>query len=133
MQPVAPGGDGIWIPGALIPATRVIPRRCPFTECAREAGVAAVGFVEGPDGERVIHKTVRSGGSFGASPLRQEIGLGAAGRILRVEIARSSGGPEQRLDRIEVDRHYLVREGDVQATPIPLRRLELGTGRSAAK
>jgi hypothetical protein len=77
-------------------------------------------------GERVIHKTVRSGGSFGASPLRQEIGLGAAARIERVEIQWPAGGPVQILRGLELDRRYSVREGELHATAITLRELRFG-------
>jgi hypothetical protein len=84
--------------------------------------------VEGPDGERVIHKTVRSGGSFGASPLRQEIGLGSATHIQSVEILWPSGESRQSLGGLPMDQHYRVREGDSEARPIPLRRLVLGGG-----
>ena len=37
-------------------------------------------------GIRTIHRTVGSGGSFGASPLAQHIGLGKAARIVDLEI-----------------------------------------------
>jgi hypothetical protein len=37
-------------------------------------------------GIRSIYRTVGSGGSFGASPLEQHIGLGAAARIVNIEI-----------------------------------------------
>jgi hypothetical protein len=76
--------------------------------------------------ERSIYKTMRSGGSFGASPLRQEIGLGTAQRILRVEIRWPAGGAAQILDDLPLDQVYRVREGEPQATPMPLRRLHLG-------
>jgi hypothetical protein len=82
--------------------------------------------VETPQGERSIYKTVRSGGSFGASPLRQEIGLGAASRILRVEIAWPATGRTQVVRDVEMDRHYVVREGEDRAVPTPLRRCRLG-------
>ena len=42
--------------------------------------------VSGHQGNRVIYKHVNSGGSFGANPLRQTIGLGNAVRIDRLEI-----------------------------------------------
>ena len=42
--------------------------------------------VQTAQGERSIYKTVSTGGSFGASPLRQEIGLGQAKAIRSVEI-----------------------------------------------
>jgi hypothetical protein len=76
-------------------------------------------------GERVIHKTVSSGGSFGASPLRQEIGLGDAAGIVRVEIRWPSGGRSQVLPGLAMDRHYRVREGGA-ATPLDLRPFRIG-------
>ena len=39
-----------------------------------------------PGGRRSIHRTVNSGGTFGASPLQQHIGLGKAARIVDVEV-----------------------------------------------
>src|SRR5688572_14231303 len=42
--------------------------------------------VKDRDGRREIHRVAGSGGSFGASPLRQEIGLGAAHAIDSVEV-----------------------------------------------
>jgi hypothetical protein len=67
--------------------------------------------VSTPGGPRVLHRTVGSGGSFGASPLRQEIGLGDATGIDSVEIAWPGSGRTQRLDGLQLDRRYRVREG----------------------
>jgi tetratricopeptide (TPR) repeat protein len=48
-------------------------------------------------GTRSIHRTVGSGGSFGASPLEQHIGLGASARIVDVEIWWPGSRTRQRL------------------------------------
>lgn len=58
------------------------------TESNRRALGARIRLdVETADGMvREIHRVVGSGGSFGASPLRQEIGLGDARRIVRVVV-----------------------------------------------
>ncbi len=77
------------------------------------------------EGERSIHRTVRSGGSFGASPLRQEIGLGDAQGVERVEIQWPAGAI-QVIGPLEMDRHYLVREGSTGAIPLPLKSYRLG-------
>jgi hypothetical protein len=77
-------------------------------------------------GERAIHRTMSSGGSFGSSPLRLEIGLGDALGIERVEIRWPSNGPPQILSGLALDGAYLVREGGETAVPIPLRRFRLG-------
>ena len=43
--------------------------------------------VESADGKRrEVYRTVNTGGSFGASPLQQHIGLGKASRIVEVEV-----------------------------------------------
>jgi len=62
-------------------------------------------------GPRVIHRTVSSGASFGASPLRQEIGLGDATGIASVEIVWPATGQTQTLEGLQVDHRYHVREG----------------------
>ena len=67
--------------------------------------------VSGAGGTRAIRRTVGSGGSFGASPLRQQIGLGDAARIDSVEITWPGSGLTQRLDGLQLDRRYRVREG----------------------
>jgi hypothetical protein len=71
--------------------------------------------------EREIHRTVGSGGSFGASTLRQEIGLGRADAIRRVEIRWPVTGATQVLTGLEPGRCYQVREGEAGATPVALR------------
>jgi hypothetical protein len=64
------------------------------------------------DGERSIYRTVGSGGSFGCSPLRQEIGLGRATAIERAEIHWPATGATQIVTGLDLDRSYLIREGD---------------------
>ncbi len=61
---------------------------------------------------RAIFKTVNSGGSFGANPLRQDIGLGQAEKIVGAEILWPSSKLQQ-LEKLEPDSGYFVREGDL--------------------
>jgi hypothetical protein len=77
----------------------------------RAIGARIAITVEGPGGTRSIHRTVGSGGSFGASPLRQAVGLGDARRILSV-VVRWPGGRPQTLTGLEPRHRYRVREGD---------------------
>lgn len=70
---------------------------------------------------RSIHRTVGTGGSFGANPLRLELGLGQAERILVVEIRWPGSGTRQTVRGLELNRAYLVREGDAQAEPLALK------------
>lgn len=71
-------------------------------------------------GERALHRTVGSGGSFGASPLRQEIGLGAAEQIVRVEIFWPRTGGTQVITGLALDRCYTIREGAATAQEVGL-------------
>ena len=83
--------------------------------------------VQTPGGEeRTIYKTARSGGSFGASPLRQEIGLGEAAGIESVEILWPGSGTRQVVRGLRMDQLYEVGEGDSEVRPIPLGRFRLG-------
>jgi hypothetical protein len=72
-------------------------------------------------GERAIHRTVGSGGSFGATTVRQEIGLGAATAVKRVEVFWPVTGATQVLTGLEVNSCYHVREGEPGATRVELR------------
>jgi hypothetical protein len=62
-------------------------------------------------GEREIHRTVGTGAHFGSSTLRQEIGLGPARTIKRVEIRWPVTGATQVLDDLDINSCYHVREG----------------------
>jgi hypothetical protein len=62
-------------------------------------------------GEREIHRTVGSGAHFGSSAFRQEIGLGTASTIKRVEVFWPVTGRTQILDDLEINTCYHVREG----------------------
>jgi hypothetical protein len=71
--------------------------------------------VSTPHGNRRIFKTVSTGGSFGNNPLRQEIGLGDALAIERVDIHWPASGIDQSIDSVKMDRFYKIREGDPKA------------------
>ena len=70
-------------------------------------------------GDRAIHRVVGTGGSFGASPLRQEIGLGNARLIRAVEIRWPATGRTQVVEGLELDRGYRIREGTATAEWLP--------------
>ena len=76
--------------------------------------------VRTPVGQRKIYKTVNSGGSFGANPLRQEIGLGDATAIDRVQIFWPATGKTQVLQDLTIDRAYKVTEGQETAEELKL-------------
>ncbi len=72
-------------------------------------------------GERAIHRVVRSGGSFGASPLKVQIGLGEARAVARVEIFWPVTGKTQVIEGLEINRSYRVREGETIAREVERR------------
>lgn len=59
---------------------------------------------------RDIHRTVGAGSSFGASPLRQRIGLGKARRAESVEITWPGSGRTQALRHLDAGQRVLVLE-----------------------
>lgn len=74
--------------------------------------------VRDASGQRNVYRVVSSGGSFGAGPLRQEIGLGKATEIVRVEIYWPVSRQAQVLSGLALDRMYTVREGETRAVPV---------------
>jgi hypothetical protein len=77
---------------------------------------------------RSIYRHVSSGGSFGANPLRQTIGLGQADRILRIELFWPTTGQTQTFRDVPPDRTIQVVEGADAFTTLPLERLSLPSG-----
>ena len=63
------------------------------------------------DSRRSIYCWVNSGGSFGANPLRQQMGLGKATKIHLLEIFWPSTGQTQKFLDVEVDQFIEITEG----------------------
>jgi hypothetical protein len=82
--------------------------------------------VEGTGGvRRKIHRTVGSGGSFGASPLQQHIGLGKAARIVEVEVRWPVSGTRQVFTDVTKNQVIEIREmadrySKLERQPLPL-------------
>ena len=68
--------------------------------------------VRSGDGSRTVYNVVGSGGSFGASSLEQEIGLGAADAIDFVEIRWPASGTTQRFENVPMDTVIEIVEGE---------------------
>lgn len=83
-------------------------------------------------GPRSIYKTVNSGGSFGSSPLRQEIGLGKASSITQVEVTWPASGTRQVLTGLALDQCYEVHEEEARPTLVVLPRFQLATNAPAS-
>ena len=73
-----------------------------------------------------IHRRVNSGGTFGANPFRQHIGIGKANKIDRLEIMWPTTGITQRFEDIPMDKSIEIVEGDDGYNLISQKRLVLG-------
>ena len=74
------------------------------------------------DGQsRSIYKHVNSGGSFGANPLRQTIGLGEATKIELLEVFWPTTGRTQTFQDVPLDQHIRIVEGQDQYTALSLK------------
>lgn len=78
-------------------------------------------------GGRVIHRTVSTGGSFGANPLRQQIGLGKTDSVLRLEITWPVTGKTQTFTDVAVDRFYAIKENGQNLRNLDLKPFRFST------
>ena len=78
---------------------------------------------------RTIYRTVGSGGSFGASPLEQHIGLGTSARIVELEIWWPVSKTRQRFPGIEKNQAVEITELTRTYTRIERNRITLGQAR----
>jgi tetratricopeptide (TPR) repeat protein len=73
--------------------------------------------------QRSVFKDVNSGGSFGSSPLRQELGVGQAKSIDDIEIRWSGSGTIQHLHNVKLNQFLEVIE-DGKVRPLNLMALK---------
>lgn len=95
------------------------------TQSNRAALGARIRIVTGGPASREIHRHVTSGSSFGANPLEQTIGLGAAERIETLEVTWPSSGIRQVFHDVAVDQSLSLSESDLQGTTLSIPRIDL--------
>ena len=78
--------------------------------------------------QRTIHQLVGAGGSFGASSLQQEIGLGLADRVVELSIRWPGNDEPQLFDAVEMNQVYQVVEGNPELKRIDLPTIDLSSG-----
>jgi hypothetical protein len=61
---------------------------------------------------QTIYRHISSGSSFGANPLEQTIGLGAATEIARITIDWPTSGTQQVFEQVPINQRYEIREFD---------------------
>lgn len=74
---------------------------------------------------RSIFHTVSSGGSFGASTLRAQIGLGKASRINEVKIRWAGSNTIQTFKNLELNTFYKITENKTTAEELDLHPIQL--------
>ena len=81
--------------------------------------------VESERGTREVYQSVNSGGSFGASSLRLETGLGDAKAIREVEIFWPASRTTDKIPNLQLNRFYRIREGEKTAVPLVRKSFRL--------
>ena len=98
-----------------------------------ESNRAAIGArieveLDTPEGTRSVHALVGSGGSFGASSLEQEIGLGDATGIRRLEVYWPTTGIRQVFGDVPLNSRLTIHEGNDEYQIIETQPFKLGGG-----
>ena len=75
--------------------------------------------------ERTIFHTISSGGSFGCSTLRAEIGLGKASEIIKVEVFWAGNVTAQVFENLKLKKFYKIVEGNPEAQEINLLTINM--------
>jgi hypothetical protein len=75
---------------------------------------------------RSIHRTVGSGGSFGANPMELHVGLGPSAHIKRVEVWWPTSNTRQRFDDVGKNQFLQIREFAESYTKLERKAVRLG-------
>ena len=78
----------------------------------------------GRPGARSIYRHVNSGGSFGANPLRQTIGIGTAQVLDRLEIYWPTSDTTQVFEQVAINQMIRIREGAAEFEAVNLPRFQ---------
>jgi hypothetical protein len=82
-------------------------------------------------GQRKIFRTVGSGGSFGASPLQQHIGLGKAARIVNLEVWWPTSNTHQSFSDVRKNQFLEIKEFSQEYVKLERHVFKLGGPHSA--
>jgi hypothetical protein len=76
---------------------------------------------------RHVYRTVGYGSSFGGNPLRQNIGVGKATSIEKIEIFWPVSKSKQVFSNVDIDRAFHIKEGESQLDPRSYKRFAFNT------
>jgi hypothetical protein len=94
-------------------------------------GTRLTAVVDEAGRERSIHRVVGTGASFGANSLQQELGLGQADRIVRLEVHWPTTDLRQVFQDVPLDQAIEVREGAESFTVLDRPHIRLAGGTTA--
>ena len=112
-----PGGGGDWIHVKLVGVKS--------NRAAIGARIEVTVENQGA-GTRAVFRTVSSGGSFGASPLAQHIGLGKRARIVDLEVSWPASHTIQRFSQVHANQFIQITEFADGYKVLTPRRLQFG-------
>lgn len=81
--------------------------------------------------QRIIYREVNSGGSFGSSPLRQTIGIGAATVIDEIKIVWPASGIGQLFKNVKPNQFLKITEDKKETEILNINPIKLKTGEMA--
>jgi ASPIC and UnbV len=76
--------------------------------------------------ERAVYRTVSSGGSFGANPMEQHMGLGKSARILNLEVWWPTSNTQQNFSSVTPNQFIEIKEFAKDYTQLKRTRVQLG-------
>ena len=82
--------------------------------------------VENGGAARSIYRTVGSGGSFGANPIEQHIGLGKSAKITQLEVWWPASNSRQSFTNVEKDQFIQIKEFAKDYTKLTRESFQLG-------
>lgn len=75
--------------------------------------------------KRTFFHTISSGGSFGCSTLRAEIGLGKASEIILLKVIWAGSGTQQVFEKIKLNTFYKIIEGNPEVEEMNLQAIDM--------
>jgi len=76
--------------------------------------------------ERAVYRTASSGGSFGANPMEQHMGLGKSARILNLEVWWPTSNTQQNFSSVTPNQFIEIKEFAKDYTQLKRTRVQLG-------
>jgi VCBS repeat protein/PPIC-type peptidyl-prolyl cis-trans isomerase-like protein/ASPIC/UnbV protein len=82
-------------------------------------------------GQRSVYRTVGSGGSFGANPIQQHIGLGKSAKIVQLEVWWPASNSRQSFANVEKNQFIEIKEFAKSYTKLTRKPFRLGASHPA--